>query len=623
MSKDRVIFSAIIGFLLIALTWLGILLYRWSIQISEVTRLRVGVGLQAMMTDWQLEFYRRISEMPIALQVGPDSGAHDVWKDYSERYHLQIRQTADPGLVKEVFLFETSRGVNPRLFLFDPKQAALSATLTPPSLAPLFTQLQQNSSSLPRALQLWRTSSPHSGEQVVPSTVPSDAVVTGWQFVPDIPAVVHPIVHHRLPGELQANHSASAPDWIVITYDWGNISTELIPHITQEYFGNPEGLEFKLAVLRLSSKSRASVIYSSDSDFNTGTPPDASMNIFGPAPKSVDSQALQPSAQAGAIVESNWQDLPGLIWFPVIQPTQGHAERWELRVVHRQDSLASIIIGFRRRNLLVALSILGLLSLVMFVVLIAAYRAHTLSRLQMQFVASVSHELRTPLAVLSSSGQNIADGIVRDPTRMAQYRAIMTKQVQHLSHLVDQVLRFASTEKDGVQFARSAVDIVPPLQQVLADLQGFIDESGVKVDNSVRQDLPKILGDSSVLYQCFQNLLTNAIKYSGSARWVGIDAKLTGSSFRAQHLQVTVRDRGIGVPQSELSHIFKPFYRTPAVNASNIHGTGLGLSITRNLIEAIGGKITVESSPGQGSAFTLHFELAPAASQKSPTGSNA
>ncbi len=623
VSRDRVILSAIIGVLIVALFWLGILLYRWSLQVSEVTRLRVGVGLQAMMTDWQLEFYRRISETPIALQVGPDSGAHDDWKDYSERYRRHIRQTADPGLVKDVFLWETSRTPNPRLLRFDSNQEALAATTVPPSLTPLLTQLQQNSSSLPRALQLWRASSPHSGEQAAPSAAPFDAVVTGWQFAPDIPAVVHPIIHHRMPGDSARADVPSIPDWIVIIYDWGNISTELIPHITQEYFGNPEGLEFKLAVLRQTSKSRANVIYSSDADFKISTPPDASMNIFGPAPKTIDSQALQPSAQPSAIVASDWQNLPGLIWFPVIQPAQGRAERWELRVAHRRDSIASIIIGFRRRNLLVALSILGVLSLVMLVVLIAAYRAHTLSRLQMQFVASVSHELRTPLAVLSSSSQNIADGIVRDPARMAQYREIMARQIQHLSQLVDQVLRFAATKKDALPITRSAIDVTAVLQQALADLEGFVQQSGVTVHNSVPPHLPKVLGDASALSQCFQNLLTNAIKYSGNDRWIGIDAQISKSALRSHPLQVTVRDHGIGIPASELPHIFEPFYRTTAVTASNIHGTGLGLSITKNLVEAIGGRITVESSPGEGTAFTIHLEIAPDSVQKSVPGSNA
>jgi two-component system sensor histidine kinase VicK len=122
-----------------------------------------------------------------------------------------------------------------------------------------------------------------------------------------------------------------------------------------------------------------------------------------------------------------------------------------------------------------------------------------------------------------------------------------------------------------------------------------------------------------------QNLLTNAIKYSGSRRWVGIDASLSGSALRnAQQLQLTVRDHGIGIPPSELPHIFKPFYRSPTVTASNTHGTGLGLSITKNLIEAIGGKITVESSPDEGSAFTLHLAVAPAETPHiSPSESNA
>jgi two-component system sensor histidine kinase SenX3 len=602
-SKDRVFLSAILAIFVLALLWLGILLYRWATQLTEVTRMHIGVDLHAMMTNWQLEFYREMSDMPIALQVGPDSGAHDGWRDYFARYQLWNKSTAAPKLVRNVFIWETSRLGQPRLLLFKPELATLVNTRPPSALQDLLTTLQQNSANLPAALRVWDSNPRVPG---TPEASTAGDITTGWQFAPDIPAVVHPIIHHPLPGDMSPQ-SGQAVDWILIVYDWEKIKNDLIPSITQEYFGNPEGMQFKLAVTKAIDQKPQGLIFTSDPNFGMSSPTDAAMNLFGPAPRNVESHAWQPFRGHRAIVEPDWQNLSGLIWFPIIQPSAGHSETWELRIGHRRDSLQGMIGGTRRRNLVLGLSVLGMLSLAVIVVFIASYRAHTLSRLQMQFVASVSHELRTPLAVLSATTENIADGIVRDPQRIAQYRTMISKQIRHLSHLVDQVLLFASSAPESGPAAHlSPVDSQSVLNEVLADLQGLIHQNHICLENRITGKLPTVLGDSAILYQCLQNLITNAVKYSGSDRWVGIEAEFKEPG----EVQFTVRDHGLGIGKSDIQHIFKPFYRSPMVTAANIHGTGLGLSITKSLVEAVGGRITVESELGRGSAFTLHLQTA-------------
>jgi signal transduction histidine kinase len=109
-----------------------------------------------------------------------------------------------------------------------------------------------------------------------------------------------------------------------------------------------------------------------------------------------------------------------------------------------------------------------------------------------------------------------------------------------------------------------------------------------------------------------QHLITNAVKYGGENRWLRVAARAIKEKGQASEVELTVEDRGIGISKEEIKHIFEPFYRSPAVAESGIHGTGLGLPLTRNIVEAMGGRLTAESELGKGSAFTIHLQAAEA-----------
>jgi signal transduction histidine kinase len=139
----------------------------------------------------------------------------------------------------------------------------------------------------------------------------------------------------------------------------------------------------------------------------------------------------------------------------------------------------------------------------------------------------------------------------------------------------------------------------------------LVREAGFVVEQHVEPDLPSIVGDLSALSHCLQNLIGNAIKYSGQTRWICIRALLDEARNKgSREIQISVEDRGIGIDESDLPHIFEPFYRSPAVSAAQIHGTGLGLLLAKSIAEAMNGKLTVESKLGIGSTFTLHLPIA-------------
>jgi two-component system sensor histidine kinase SenX3 len=96
------------------------------------------------------------------------------------------------------------------------------------------------------------------------------------------------------------------------------------------------------------------------------------------------------------------------------------------------------------------------------------------------------------------------------------------------------------------------------------------------------------------------------LKYGNEQRWVGIQARAHEDGSVGKEVQITVSDRGIGISEADLPHIFEPFYRSPAVKAAQIHGTGLGLPLSQSIAEAMNGRLAVTSVPGRGSTFTLY-----------------
>jgi signal transduction histidine kinase len=234
-----------------------------------------------------------------------------------------------------------------------------------------------------------------------------------------------------------------------------------------------------------------------------------------------------------------------------------------------------------------------------------------LAKLQMDFVASISHELRTPLAVIRSAAENIADGVVEGKEQLTKYGTVIRTQSRQMTDLVNQILLFVSTRERTNRYILNPLQISEIVNSAIENTAEVAREAGFVVEQSVEPDLPSVMGDLPALSRCLQNLIGNAIKYGGRDRWVGIKAFREKSGGQSQgEIAISVQDRGIGIGKTDLLHIFEPFYRSPEVRAAQIHGTGLGLPLARNIAEAIGGRLTVESKPGVGSIFTLHLPSA-------------
>jgi signal transduction histidine kinase len=135
------------------------------------------------------------------------------------------------------------------------------------------------------------------------------------------------------------------------------------------------------------------------------------------------------------------------------------------------------------------------------------------------------------------------------------------------------------------------------------------EENESNIEYEVPADLPNVLGDLSSLAQCLQNVISNAIKYSGRNGRVRVSASLHEVKTDSQEVRISVQDHGPGISASELRHIFEPFYRSPRVVEAQIHGTGLGLTVAARIAQAMGGRLSVTSEIGVGSIFTLHLPV--------------
>jgi signal transduction histidine kinase len=283
--------------------------------------------------------------------------------------------------------------------------------------------------------------------------------------------------------------------------------------------------------------------------------------------------------------------------------------RWKLILNHRAGSLEAAVGSLRVRNLLISFGILLMLGISVLIMVIATRRAHRLAQQKMEFVAAISHELRTPLAVICSAGENLADGVVPDAQRARQYGVVIHNEGRRLSEMVDQALQFAGAQSGHKNFAPRLVEVRDLVERAVAACRPQLRESGFVLDQQIAPDLPPVLADTGEISRALQNLIRNAIKYGGDQRWIGIQAQAQ-TSARGNEVYISVRDTGIGIAPTDLPHIFEPFYRGRDVVAAQIHGSGLGLSLVRQVVEAHGGRMSVQSEPGKGSAFTMYLPCA-------------
>ena len=279
---------------------------------------------------------------------------------------------------------------------------------------------------------------------------------------------------------------------------------------------------------------------------------------------------------------------------------------WQLDIAHKGQPLAAASERTRQRDLLFGLVVEALLVAGILFLMIGARRMQRLAEQKMQFVAGVSHELRTPLSAIAMLSRNQADGLVAGLDKVKQYGELIHQQSRRLNEMVEQALQYAGIHSELRRPAKREIDLRHLIQEAVDARREELARDGFAIDIALSPDLPPLVGDANLLWTAFDNLLSNALKYSGAGRWIRISAEYHA---REKEVQVSVEDRGLGIDVADQAEIFEPFSRGKAAIEAQIPGSGLGLSLVRSAAEAHRGAVTLVSAPGRGSTFTLHLPV--------------
>jgi signal transduction histidine kinase len=239
-------------------------------------------------------------------------------------------------------------------------------------------------------------------------------------------------------------------------------------------------------------------------------------------------------------------------------------------------------------------------------------RLRELDAMKSDFVAVTSHELRTPLTAVQGFIKTLRRPDVRlSPDEMAEFLAIVDRQAERLTRLVEGLLLTARIDAGTVDLQMDSVDVPTVLGDVLLELE----PDRRRVQLAIDPSLPRMVTDGQRLGQITRNLIENALKFSPGDAIVRVTAVPEGGS-----LLLEVADRGPGIPPEELAHIFERFHQVGGALRRKGQGLGLGLYIVRNIVEALNGTVAVRSTSGEGSTFSVRIPLVPVEESRAGTG---
>jgi len=221
-----------------------------------------------------------------------------------------------------------------------------------------------------------------------------------------------------------------------------------------------------------------------------------------------------------------------------------------------------------------------------------------LERIRTDFVANVSHEMRTPMTIIRAMAETLQDD--DDAETRARYLAKIISEVDRLSTISQDLLVLSTAESNPVR--KQETDLAEIVGSVVSQLRGKAQEKGLEIAYSGPREF-LIQANSNQMTQVALNLVENAINYTPEGRVEVAVAQLGDQAV------LTVRDSGMGIASDQLPRIFERFYRVDKARSRSTGGTGLGLSIVKHIVEAHGGRVTVESALNQGSEFTVTLPI--------------
>jgi two-component system sensor histidine kinase GlrK len=225
-----------------------------------------------------------------------------------------------------------------------------------------------------------------------------------------------------------------------------------------------------------------------------------------------------------------------------------------------------------------------------------------IDKLKSDFFSLMSHELRTPLTTIKEGTNLLIEGMGNDGEgdKMERLLNIISEESNRLINLVNSLLDLSKMEAGMMVFNFTRTDVANLIGQVAREIEPLAETRKIRIETSVRDGLPSIKADRERVLQVLRNLMGNAVKFTPEGGSVTVSSMTVNGG-----VSVSVADTGAGIAEENLGTIFDKYQQVTLAGSSKIKGTGLGLSIVKHIIDAHGGKIWVESSPGKGSVFTF------------------
>ena len=230
----------------------------------------------------------------------------------------------------------------------------------------------------------------------------------------------------------------------------------------------------------------------------------------------------------------------------------------------------------------------------------ASVREKELEQARRQLVAAVSRDLRTPLASMRAMVESINDGVVTDAETLRRYMQTLQSEVEYLSRLIDDLFELSQIDSGLLELRLEQADLHDLVTDTLEGLFAQALQRRLNLHGEVDHGVPSLVMDTKRIQRVLYNLLQNAMRHTPADGTILIRAEEIGGE-----VHVSVVDSGEGIAASELPRLFERFHRRDQARSRTQGGGGLGLSIAKGIVEAHGGRIWAESTPGQGATFTF------------------
>ncbi len=574
---------------------LAVLQLIWISEIGEKERFRLTQGLLAAAGQLSSAFQNEIGILPMVFQLEDDeidrALASGDWSDFKERWDFWRNYALDPTLVGGIRIYhEAVPEKKATVWLWDGKIFAEDIQF---SHTALFTEIVESKRK--------------TGISAEPMELNADEEAYIISLSP------------------------LSPYWLIIGINRLALTESFIPLLAERYlYGKAD------YIFRIVDRFTGSLIYASDKVSDAiFTSPDLSYALLNSdfrlanhgierlsddGMKTMEDPNLGPAfgilrARRQAFSEvSDTDKRTELYLAPAPPPEYSHA-RWVLEAVHRKGSLADAVQSIKTRSAAISSGILAVLGAALIFLAYSTRRKQELAERQSEFIASVTHELKTPLAVIRSAADNLADGVVSDQEKTAQYGGMIRGESGRLSDMIDRLLAYARIG-DSRAINASSIELDKLCERVLEQEKEALRAASFRTEIQLKPNII-IHGDKTALELAIHNLIINALKHARAGAFLGVSLRAKNAPKHARFFVfkrrgeavLSIRDRGPGIPKNERRLIFEAFYRGQRARTKQTPGSGLGLNIVKRIIQAHGGSIKLESQGELGTAFVIHLPM--------------